>query len=282
MEEKTTAIETGIYQELLIARKTDFGWFLRKEQSEVLLPNKFVTDEMKEGDMLEVFVYRDSEDRIVATTQRPKAIIGEFMSTRVVDEAPFGVFVDWGLDKDLLIPKNEQHKPLRKGDHCVVRVSKDYRADQVIGTTKLGAFINKETEELRSGDEVLLRVYEFTDLGIMALVDDQYMGMLYRNETFQKIEVGDLVPGYIKKVREDGKLDLAERAQGYSAIEGVKKQLLKKLSENEGFLPLHDKSAPELIQKTLEISKKNFKKAVGALYKEGLVTLSDEGIRLKA
>lgn len=273
-------LKIGNYNTLKVVKEVDFGLYLESGKGEILIPSKYVPQNTRIGDELEVFVYTDSEDRLIATTLSPIAVVGEFAAMTVKDVTDFGAFLDWGIQKDLLVPNNEQHRKLYKGQKTVVRVCLDPRTDRVVGVGKLGPFLSKDTSELEEKQEVSLLIYEETDLGYMAIIDNQYAGMLYRNEVFEPLEVGDTRLGYIRKVREDGKIDLRLNKEGVAAIVDGKDIVLNKLKSEGGFLPYHDKTDADVIKEVFQISKKTFKKAIGGLYRDGSIVLLENGIKL--
>lgn len=273
--------EIGKYNELKVSRFSPHGAYLFSDKGEILLPNKYVPTDTKEGDILKVFVYTDSEDRIIATTLEPLAIVGDIAALKVKSITDFGVFLEWGLEKDLFVPKKELHKTPTEGELIVVKLFLDHKTQRVIGVNKLGAFLNRDVAVLKEGQEVDLLVYEITSIGYMTLINDEFAGMLYKNEVMEVLKVGDRRKGYIKKVREDDKVDLTLYKQGVAALDDFKGLLLQNLKESGGFLPLNDASSPEEIKETLKMSKKSFKKAVGMLLKEGKLDIQEEGIRLK-
>ncbi len=273
-------LRIGDYNRLEVVKEVDFGMYLASDQGEILLPTKYIPADTKVGDLVNVFIYTDSEDRLIATNLKPYATVDEFAVMEVKHVTSFGAFLDWGLEKDLLVPLREQHKKLKEGDKTIVRVCLDYKTNRVIGVGKIAPFLNKDISELKEGDEVDLLIYDFTDLGAMALVNDEYSGILYKNEIFTDLQIGDKKKGYIKKLRPDDKIDLALQKQGYEAVEDNTQLIYQHLKNAGGFLPYHDKSDPEEIQKEFKISKKIFKKAIGGLYKQGLIHVSNEGIRI--
>ncbi len=248
---------------------------------EVLLPNKFITPEMKEGGELKVFVYKDSEDRPVATTQTPLAIVGEANYLLVKELTNIGAFLDWGLDKDLFLPFREQAERVEVGRHYLVYVYFDFASKRIAATTNLNKFIKNREVTVKQNEEVDLLITYENEVGIRVIINQKHWGILFKNEIFQKIEKGTRIKGFIKKVREDGKIDVALQKQGIAAAKDVRDVLLEKLKEHKGFLKLSDVSPPEEVHAVLGISKKNFKKAVGMLYKEGLIELPPGLIRLK-
>ncbi|HWB62772.1 MAG TPA: S1-like domain-containing RNA-binding protein [Chitinophagales bacterium] len=279
-------LQFGQYNKLQISRKTDNGFYLSETEGEgvleeVLLPNKFITAEMKEGQTLHVFVYKDSEDRPVATTQIPKAIVGEAEYLTVKQLTSIGAFLDWGLDKDLLLPFREQSGNLREGEKCLVFVYFDFASKRIAATNNLNKFIKNREVTLKTNDEVSLLICDETEIGFKVIINNKHWGMLYKNEIFGKVTTGELAKGFIKKLREDGKIDVALQKQGIKAAKDTKDVLLEKLKENGGVLQVSDSSGPEVIYQLLGISKKNFKKAAGMLLKAGLINIGDDRITLK-
>ncbi|MDQ3392727.1 MAG: S1-like domain-containing RNA-binding protein [Bacteroidota bacterium] len=272
----------GDYNRLEIVKEVDFGLYLNSEEGEILLPKKYVPEGTKIGDFINVFIYTDSEDRLIATTLKPHAVVDEFAVMKVKHVTGFGAFLDWGLEKDLLVPLREQHKKLEEGDMAIVRVCLDHKTNRVIGVGKINPFLNKDVSDLSEGEEVALLIYEFTDLGAMALVNEEYSGILYKNETFEDLQIGDVRKGYIKKIRPDNKIDLSLTKQGYKAVEDVTQDLFERLKNAGGFLPYHDKSDPVDIQREFKMSKKVFKKAIGGLFRQGLIQVGNDGIRITA
>ncbi|QSE96661.1 CvfB family protein [Fulvivirga lutea] len=270
----------GEFYELEILREVDFGMYLKSDLGDVLLPIKYVPDGYKVGDFIRVFLHRDSEDRLLATTLEPFGKLNDFVALQVKDKAPHGAFMDWGLEKDLFVPIKEQPRRYEIGDIQVVRICLDHKTDRLLGVGKLNVFLDKDTSQLNEGDPVDILVFDESDLGYQSVVNQRYSGLLYKNELFQPVRVGDELKGYISKVREDGKLDLRLNKVGVEAIDENTKRLIEALEKNGGELPLHDKSSPEEIQRELKMSKKAFKKALGGLYKSKKVELLESGIKL--
>lgn len=274
-------IEIGKYNILTINEKAPHGLYLTDENGEeVLLPNRYVPENVKIGEQLEVFIYNDSEDRIIATTEAPIAEVNQFAVLEVKELTPIGAFVDIGLPKDLLIPIKNQDKKLAPGKKYLFYTYLDRTTERLVGTTRYRAFINKEPSDLKSGDQVDLIIAEPHDLGFVIIINNQYQGLIYKDEIFQNINVGDKTVGYVKNIRPDGKIDISLEKPGYAKVAPGVEVILSELHENNGFLPLTDKSSPEEISDRLSMSKKTFKKAVGSLYKERKIQLTDEGIRL--
>jgi len=245
------------------------------------MPAKWVPEGIKIGDMLDVFVYRDSTDRLIATTQQPYATANTFAYMEVKQTNDIGAFLDWGIDKDLLVPFKEQQHRMYAGKGYVVYVYLDEETDRVVASSKLKKFIEYENIELEEGDAVDLLIYSESPLGYNAIINNLYTGVIYQNEVFEDIRVGDQLKGYVKTIRPDNKIDLRIQKSGYELIDEVKHKILDELKNNNGFLPFHDNSSPEEIKRQFQLSKKAFKKAIGTLYKEKLILISDKGITLK-
>ncbi|MCE7069996.1 S1-like domain-containing RNA-binding protein [Dyadobacter sp. CY327] len=271
----------GKYNHLTIERLTSVGMFLSDvEGEEVLLPNQYLTDEMQIGDTIKVFVYLDSEDRPVATTETPKIIRNQFAFLEVTDVTEHGAFMDWGLIKDLFVPFREQSTPMQLGEWHVVFLYLDQKSSRLIASTKIDRFLENERLTVAEGDEVDLLIFSKSDLGYNAIVNQYHKGLIYANEVFRDIHVGDSLKGYVKKIREENKLDLSLQKTGYEVVEPTAQAILDQLKKANGFLNLSDNSSPEDIYKKLQISKKVFKKAIGGLYRQGLIKIGDDGIRL--
>lgn len=271
----------GVKNTLRILRGTSVGMYLGDDEgNDVLLPKKYIPDDVIVGDDIEVFIYRDSEDRIIATTLEPKVQLNEFAYLQVMAVTGIGAFLDWGLEKDLFVPFKEQNKKLAPEDWCAVYVYLDEETDRLVGSCKVNKFFEKENIELEIGQEVDLFVFEETNLGLNAVINNKYKGLIYENEIFQRIKLGTRTKGYIKNIREDKLIDVSLQKQGYANIEPNAEKILEKLKANNGFLDVTDKSDANYIMYQLEMSKKTFKKAVGGLYKQRLIRLEDDGIYL--
>ncbi len=274
-------IHVGIYNKLVALRKTSVGVFLGdNEGNDVLLPNKYVPSTLEVDDEIEVFIYQDSEDRIIATTLTPKVIKNKFASLRVKEVNRVGAFLDWGLEKDLLVPYKEQTSEMIAGHWYVVYVYLDLESGRLAASSKLNQFFENDDIQLEEGEEVDLLVSQKTDIGYKVIINDTYSGIVYANEVFQELKQGLELKGYIKKIREDEKIDVALQKQGYVQVDATAQTILNALEANEGFLALHDKSSPDDIKLELQMSKKLFKKAVGQLYKAKRIVIEDNGIRL--
>lgn len=273
-------IKVGEYNELEIVKQLDFGIYLGKENVEILMPTKWIPKGAKIGDVLNVFIFRDSDDRLIATTVKPFAIANTFAFLEVKQVNNIGAFLDWGMDKDLLVPFREQAVRMEPGKSYVVYVYADEETDRLIGSTKLLKFIERDDVRVQDGDVVDLLIYSQTELGYNAIVNNLYSGLIYKNEIFENIRIGDQLQGYVKNVREDNKIDLSLQKSGFELVDDVKWRILNLIKTENGFLALNDDSTPEEIKAKLQISKKAFKKAIGALYRERLVTLTDKGVQL--
>lgn len=278
-------IQQGKFNTLVAVRFTSVGAFLAESEEDeyedaILLPNKYVPDDLREGDEISVFIYTDSEDRLVATTRTPKIQRNEFAYLQCVAVSSVGAFLDWGLEKDLFVPFREQNKRMEVGRRYVVFLYLDHETDRLVASAKINRFLENEAFGLEEGQEVDLLVYEPTDLGFNAIVNNRYRGLLYGNELFRRLYPGDRLQGYIKRIREDNRVDLTLQKPGFGNIEAGAQQILDSLKARGGFLPLTDDSDPEEIYDTLKMSKKTFKRAVGTLYRQQRITIESGGIRL--
>ena len=273
-------IEIGRKNRLTALRMTSVGMFLGDDaENDILLPNKYVPDTFREGDEIEVFVYTDSEDRPIATTLTPAVGRDEFGALKCVAMAPFGAFMDWGLEKDLLVPVQEQAEPMAVGRWYVVYCGYDTETDRLIGSTKINPLLDDAApDEMKEGDEVIAQIYERTELGMNAIVNNQFRGLFYANELFKPLRNGDKVRAYVKRIREDRRIDLSLQPMGYAKVEPNAQVILDKLKASNGFLPLTDRSDPQVIYQSLFMSKKTFKQAVGTLYRERRIELKEDGI----
>lgn len=272
--------EIGKINTLKVVRETDNGLYLDGENlGEILMPQKFVTEEVRQSNEAIVFVYSDSEDRLVATTESPLAVVGEFAYLRTVATSRFGAFLDWGLPKDLLVPFSEQKIEMEVGRYYLVYLFVDSLTNRIAASAKLHKFLDNTPPEYSPGEEVQLIIAEETDLGYKAIVNNEHWGILYKNQVFKPLSTGEKVKGYINKIREDDKIDLLPEKPGYEKIDSISQKILDILNENHGFVALTDKSSPDMVQAMLGISKKNFKKAVGNLYKKRLIEFKSDGIK---
>lgn len=273
-------LEIGKYNDLTVESRVEFGLYLDSEEGRILLPQKYVPEDSRIGDTLKVFIYTDSEDRLIATTLNPYGILGDFIFLKAKDIAPFGTFMDWGLEKDLLVPKSEQQDRMVPGEKYLTKICFDDMTDRIYGTTKISANCDKNIEKLKKGQKVDLLIHSFTKIGIMAVINNRYYGMLYRTETYEDLSAGDTCTGYIMRLREDNKIDLTLKEPGYNSVKSSGERIVKILNKAGGFIPCHDKSSPEEIKKIFSMSKKEFKRAVGSLFKKGILSLKKDGIML--
>ncbi|GAB3695962.1 S1-like domain-containing RNA-binding protein [Spirosoma flavus] len=281
-------IEIGRINTLTALRETSVGFFLgdlsdrRSDDydNDVLLPNKYVPDTLEIDDDIDVFIYTDSEDRPIATTLTPAIQRDEFGSLQVVAVTSAGAFLDWGLEKDLLVPHREQAYPMEVGKWYVVFTYLDERTNRLVASSKLNRFMDPDVRDLQVGDEVRLLAYERTDLGMNVIINNRYKGLIYANEIFRTLRPGDPIIGYIKNIRDDNRVDVSLQRSGFENVEPNAQRILVTLKAEKGFLPLTDNSPPEAIYKALEMSKKTFKKAIGTLYRERKITIEEGGIRL--
>ncbi len=273
--------QIGKLNNLEVLKELDFGIYLDGgELGEILMPKRYIPEGTMLGDYVEAFIYLDSEDRLIATTEKPLAQVEEFALLEVVAVTSVGAFLNWGLPKDLFVPFREQRKPMEVGNKYLVYVYLDTDTKRVAASSKIENYLDNIPVDYDENEEVDLIIINQTDLGFNAIVDNCHIGILYKNEVFQKLNPGDRVQGYIKKIRPDGKIDLRLDKVGYEKIGELANLIIVKLKQNNGFLPFTDKSSPEEIYRAFKVSKKNFKAAVGALYKQRLISIEPDGIKL--
>jgi len=275
-------IELGKYANLMVMRRTTVGIYLGDEHGEeVLLPNKFITNKtIAVGDKMEVFVYKDSEDRLIATTDKPKILVDEFAYLYVNEVNENGAFLDWGLERDLFVPFREQMKKMEEDRSYMVYMYRDAESDRLVASSKITKFTDNENHTFEEGDEVQIQVWDVTLLGVSVIINGRYKGLIFHNDIFTHLSMGEKRTAYIKTVREDNQLDVILQKPGYDAVEPNAQLILELLKKTDGFLELTDRSEPTLIYRKLEMSKKLFKKAIGTLYRRKLISLDDDGIRL--
>lgn len=274
-------ITIGKLNTLRVLGTDQTGHILSDGEQQITLPFTNITGSPLEVDEeIEVFVYTNKQGILTATQKKPFATVEQFVYLKVVAENDNGVFLDLGIEKDLFVPKKEQRWPMPKGKSFVVYIYLDHGNNHLVATTKFNKYINRETQDLNVGDEVELLISEETDLGYNAIINNQYIGLLYFNEVFEDLRAGNKRKGWIKNIYPDGKVDLSLQQQGYQHILSTKDVIIDKLKKNKGSLSLGDKSSPEDIYQTFKISKKAFKKAIGALYKERLIQITDNAIKL--
>lgn len=274
-------MKLGVWNELRLDRFTNPGAYLEDEEgNDVLLPTKYVDPSFQLDDIINVFLYKDSEGRIIATTLKPKILLDEFAVLRIAEVNQFGAFAEWGVEKHLLIPYREQPKKLEEGKYYLIHMYVDSATERLVGTTRIGLYLKPAGEEVQRNQHVELLVCEMTDLGVKVIVNNQYNGLIFKSDITQRLRMGDKTAGFVKNVRPDGKLDIVLQPEGYQKVEPLARKLLQLLSDNEGFLHLTDKSSPEEIQAFTGWSKKVFKQVLGNLYKQRLILIHENGITL--
>ena len=275
-------LELGLMNTLVIDRLTTPGaYMMAQDGNDVLLPGPYLTKEMKEGMLLDVFLYTDSEDRLVATTLKPKAKLDEFALLEVVDVAGFGAFMDWGLTKDLMVPNMFQKTKFEIGEKRFIRVIYDERTHRLVGTEKLGDFFDPKVKGLKPNDPAKILVISRTPLGFKCIVNDKYEGLIYHNEIFETVNLGDERTAYVKTIRKDGNIDLNLRKPGSKKSGGSNEKVLALLKENKGIMPYNYKSDAELIKNIFGLSKKEFKRTLTSLQDAGKIEVKDTGIYIK-
>jgi hypothetical protein len=275
-------IKIGQYNELRILRETSVGLFLGDDSGEdVLLPNKYRPEKFELDDTIEVFVYLDHEERKVATNLTPKILLNDFALLQVTAVTEVGAFLNWGLEKELMVPFNEQRQKMEEGQWYLVYMALDKKTDRLFASNKIEKRLQNEVLTVEEGDAVDLIVMQKTDLGFTVIIDNVHKGLIYENEIFRNLNIGDKLPGFIKKIREENKIDVSLHPIGYQNFNDPNCELIfKKLTENKGFLEVTDQSSPDEIYAQFGISKKAFKKAIGALFKQRKITLEKTGIKL--
>lgn len=275
-------IQIGRYNNLKVVKIVDFGLYLDGgDDGEILLPARYITDLPEPGDEMNVFVYRDSEDRLIATTEKPFATVGEFAYLQVTAVNKVGAFMQWGLPKDLLVPFREQKVSMKQGGIYLVYIYVDDATKRIVASAKIEKFIGNRFPDYAPGTKVKALVYNHNELGYRCIVDNLYHGLIYQNETFRPVELGVEIDAYVKRVRDDGKIDLTVSPVASVRVERLAARILEKVRENNGRLPVSDHSSAELIQEMFECSKKDFKKAIGLLYKQRVISITPEYIELQ-
>ncbi len=274
-------MQIGKYNTLRVVKEVEFGIYLDGAPfGEILMPRRYVPNGIRPGSEIEVFIYLDSEDRLIATTEKPFASVGEFAFLKVVGVNAVGAFLDWGLPKDLLVPFREQKQKLEVGKTYFVYIYLDAETNRIVATAKADKLLDRSMPAFEEGQEVELVIFEETELGYKAMVNTTHTGILYRNEVFQPLEKGTKTKGYIRKIRADKKIDLILHKPGYEKVNDLSTEILTQLKQHNGYIPLGDKSSAEDIYKLFGFSKKTYKKGIGSLYKSKLIRIEDHGIRL--
>ena len=273
--------EIGQILELESVKDMPQGVYLvNDEGQEILLPNKYVPSDLRIGDKVEVFIYTDSEDRVIATTLEPKVKLNEFAFLKAVDVNQYGAFFDWGMEKDLLVPFSEQFERVNGGKTYLIYLYKDELTNRMVGTTKMGRFVKANKLEIKTGDQVDLLVSGETEIGYKVIVNNKHYGMVFKNEVFKPIKIGEKLKGYLQRVRADNKLDITLNSSNLSDVEVLSNKIYERLLKEGGKLNFSDKSAPEVIYKEFQVSKKAFRRSVGLLYKERKIVITPEEITL--
>lgn len=273
-------VQVGKYNTLKVLRKVDFGLFLDDGGEGILLPKRFVPEGAAPGDELTVFVYHDSEDRLIATTQHPLGIVGDIVPLKAVAVTRQGAFLDWGLMKDIFVPRSKQLSVMRVGGTYIVKIYIDEQTGRVAATEKIEPFLSNDVLEVKEKEMADMIIYRRTDIGYTVIINGKHTGVLHFNEIYRNIQVGDLVKGFIKAIREGNKIDVVLGEPGYNRVGGEAGKILDLLKANGGFLPYHDKSDPEDIYDYFGMSKKVFKMAIGNLFRQKMIVITDHGIRL--
>ena len=274
-------VEIGKYNVLTVIDELDFGMILDGgEVQRILLPRRYVPNGCVVGTELEVFIYLDSEDRIIATTEMPNATVGEFACMQVTSVNKVGAFLDWGLMKDLLVPFREQKTTMQEGKWYVVYVYYDKESGRIAATAKIDKYLDNTLPQYERGQEVDIMIAAETEIGYKVIINNEHWGMVYHNQVFKPIQKGDRMKGYVKLIREDDKIDINLTPFGFDKAATLTDVILEKLAENNGSLPFNDKSSSESIQEQFQCSKKAFKMAIGSLYKQKKIVIADNGIKL--
>ena len=275
------AVEIGKFNKLQVVKIADHGVYVDGgEEGTILLPNRYVPEGTDIDDCREVFLYFDSDDLLIATTESPKAMVGDVQLLKVVDTNRVGAFLDWGLPKDLLVPYSEQQHPMKEGESYVVYIFHDHKTDRILASSKLNRYFEEESTNLEPRQKVDLKITDKTELGYKTIIDNQYLGLIFHGDAFRPLALGECLPGYIKAIREDGKIDVIisqHSPQGDNSLEG---QILVYLKQSGGESNLTDKSNPDHIYRQFKVSKKKYKNALGALYKRKLIVITREKISL--
>jgi predicted RNA-binding protein (virulence factor B family) len=273
-------IKVGDYNTLKVMREVDFGVYLDDGKEGILLPKRFVPQGVKPGDELEVFLYHDGEDRLIATTQKPKGKVGDIVRLKAVSVTKQGAFLDWGLMKDIFVPKSKQLSGMREGGEYLVKIYIDEQTGRVAADEKIERMLSNDNLTVKEMEEVDLTILRGTDLGYFVIINNVHTGVLHFNEVYREIDMGDKYKGYIKKIYPDNKIDVVLGKPGYNRVEDEAGKILRLLSENNGYLPYHDKSAPEEIYSFFGMSKKAFKMTTGSLFKQRKIIFTQTGIKL--
>lgn len=275
-------INIGNFNHLKVLREVSFGVYLDDGQEGILLPKRFVPPGTKTGDELKVFLYHDGEDRLIATTQLPKGVVGEIVKLKAVTVTAHGAFLDWGLMKDLFVPKSKQVTGMRVGGEYLVKIYPDEQTGRLAATEKFDSFLSNEQLTVKEMDTIDITIYRKTDIGYVVIINHIHTGVLHFNEVYREIHIGDSMKGYVKKIRADNKIDVVLGDMGYKRVEDETTKIFRLLQENNGYLPYNDKSGPDEIYAFFGMSKKTFKMVTGNLYKQRKIDFTQTGIKLLA
>ena len=273
--------EAGKYHTLRVVKEVDFGFYLDGgESGEILLPTRFVPEEgLEPDDDIEVFIYHDGESRLIATTQTPLAVVGDIKALRCVSTTPQGAFLEWGIMKDVFLPLSQQVSRVFEGEKYLVQLYIDAQTGRVAATERFTNALEEYDGSLKEGQPVMLTIWAMTDLGFRVIVDNKFTGLLYRSDVFTTLEAGDVLPGYVRTIRPDGKLDVALGKRGHNRVKDSTEVLLEALEDANGYLPYNDKTSPEVIAEVFGMSKKVFKMAAGSLYKQRIIEFTQTGMK---
>jgi len=273
-------VQVGQYNRLEISRFLEFGVYLKDGKDDILLPKRWVPENARVGDEVEVFIHHDSEDRLIATTQKPYGVVGDIVPLKVVSVTRMGAFLDWGLMKDLFVPQSKQISTMKVGGTYMVKIYIDAQTGRVAATEKIDQVLEKIHLSVTVNEAVNLLAYRKTPLGYEMIINKLHVGLLHDSDIFQPIKIGDNLPGFVKNIREDGKIDVMLGKRGFEKVEGSAETIMQKLIANNGFLPYHDKSNPQEIYEVFNMSKKAFKMATGGLFKDKKIVFVEGGIKL--
>ena len=276
-----STINVGQFNLMRVDRKVDFGFYMDDGAEGILLPKRFVPSGLQVGDTISVFVYHDSDNRLIATTQEPLAVVGDIAALKVVEVTSQGAFLDWGLMKDLFVPVSQQLSTMRLGGKYLVKLYIDAQTGRVAATEKIDKQISNDQLTVKEGEKVKIQVYRESEIGYVVIVNQIHQGLVYKNEVFTHLHIGQFIDeAFVKKIREDNKLDIGLGKQGGEKLADDNQKIISLLKSHKGFLPYHDKSAPDDIYAFFGMSKKAFKMNVGMLYKLKLITIEEDGIHL--
>ena len=273
-------VKTGDYNLMKVLRHVDFGFYLDDGEAGILLPKRFAPAGLKEGDEIKVFIYHDGESRIIATTQTPLGIVGDIVKLKCVSVNDQGAFMEWGIMKDLFVPKSKQISGMMPRGEYLVKIYRDEQTQRTAATERVEEFLSNDNLTIADGDSVDLIVMRRTDIGYLMIINNTHTGVLHLNEVYRTIGVGDKFKGFVKKIYSDNKIDVVAGQKGYSRVEGEAEKVIRLLQEQNGFLPYNDKSDPEAIYLFFGMSKKTFKMTTGNLYRERKIEFTDGGIKL--